>query len=139
MLNFERSRTHVAGPLSIQHGWAPKLFGNSQNLNLQILKSLRHFCFVNRHLLYSFRICFIVECWENVYKATYKRDTVSAISAQLSGFAATMSTSTCRSSFMLALFSSAQYLFRKVHRRFARRRSSYVYNSPLRKIRISIA
>ena len=73
----------------------------------------------------------IAECWENVYKATNKRDTVSAISAQLSGFAATMSTSTCRSSFMLAVCSSAQYLFRKVHRRFERRSSSYVYHSPL--------
>ena len=73
----------------------------------------------------------IAECWENIYKATNKRDTVSAISAQLSGFAATMSTSTCRSSFMLAVCSSAQYLFRKVHRRFERWRSSYVYHSPL--------
>ena len=80
------------------------------------------------------RNMFIAECWENVYKATNKRDTVSAISAQLSGFAATMSTSTCRSSFMLAVCSSAQYLFRKVHRRFERRRSSYVYHSPLAEI-----
>ena len=39
----------------------------------------------------------IAECWENVYKATDKRDTVLAISAQLSGFVATMSASTCRS------------------------------------------
>ena len=74
---------------------------------------------------------FIAECWENVYKATNKRDTVSAISAQLSGFAATMSTSTCRSSFMLAVCSSVQYLFRKFHRRFDRRRSSYIYRLPL--------
>ena len=85
------------------------------------------------HLFYKHynNITNIAECWENVYKATYKRDTVSAISAQLSGFAATMSTSTCRSSFMLAVCSSAQYLFRKVHRRFERRSSSYVYHSPL--------
>ena len=73
----------------------------------------------------------IAERWENLFKAMYKQDTVSAISAQLSGFAATMSTSTCRSSFMLAVCSSAQYLFRKVHRRFERRSSSYVYHSPL--------
>ena len=45
----------------------------------------------------------IAERWENLFKAMYKQDTVSAISAQLSGFAATMSTSTCRSSFSVAV------------------------------------